>query len=184
MNKFGFVFLNIALSSNILKYPCFYLILLIVSMEHPYLFKFFPDNFFFSALILFGIPLSVLVSYILFKIFIFIILYKKTEKDSHLYKFFERFKNDDDFQESILIKAMFSDVIFFTLEALVLYLINLKFNSLYSKTFLDFIGATALVCTLCGTGVFLSYFSLNVWLNKNNKKILKNELSTQAKPTL
>ncbi len=171
MNKFGFLFLNFVLSSNILKYPLFFFVFLIIGTDHPYLFKFFPDNFFFSALIVFGIPLLVLVSYILFKIFIFIILYEKTKKDSYLYKFFERFKNDDDFQENVLIKAMFSDIMFFIVEALVLYLINLKADSLYSKTILDFIGATALVCILCGTGIFLSYFSLSVCLGKTQKDL-------------
>ena len=175
MNKINFILLNILLSSNILKYPLFFLGFWLVATEHPLLFKSFLNEFFLSCLIVFGVPIAIVFFYWLFKIYIFILLFKKSKIESFSHKFFEKFQNDDKFQENILIKAMFLDIFFFLFEAGILYFLDMQNNMLFGKIYIDYAIRIGLCCFVCGTGVFISYYALSVWIDKQRNTSVKDQ---------
>ena len=69
-----------------------------------------------------------------------------------------------------MLKSLLSDTLFFTLEAIIFFVIRLLSES--DAEFFNFIAGTFIVWLITGTGTLLSYFSLSFWLSK--KKTAKN----------
>ena len=170
MNKINFWVLNILISSNILKYPLFFVAFWLIGTEHSSYPQIIFENTILQVLFIVTVPIVFIALYWLFKTFVFIVIFEKSPVNSYTYKFFKKFQNDDEFQENIQLKAMFCDVFFFVLEAIILYLIDFTKGTLLDKSFLDYIIRTGLGCLICGTGVFLSYFVLGLLLNKYKKR--------------
>lgn len=111
MNKAAFWFTNFVLCSNILKYPMFLLIFYVVATEHPYWPEWiFSDNSHpLIMLIVLGFPVLVIALHFLFKMRVFIFLYKHSKEGSYSRNFFEKFRDDSDFSESVITRAMVAD---------------------------------------------------------------------------
>lgn len=167
MNKSGFLTLNLILSSNILKYPVFALIYLIWIAGDELNIQ-MPDSIW--LIISLGISFGIFISFWLLKIFIFIFLFKKSKKGTYTYDFFRKFMENETFQDNTLSRALLSDALFFTLEAIIFFVIRLLSES--GAEFFNFIAGTFIVWLITGTGTLLSYFSLSLWLSK--KKAAKN----------
>lgn len=174
MNKAAFWFTNFVLCSNILKYPMFLLIFYVVATEHPYWPEWiFSDNSHpLIMLIVLGFPVLVIALHFLFKMRVFIFLYKHSKEGSYSRNFFEKFRDDSDFSESVITRAMVADTVYLFAEA---FVFNFVVNKTVGKEFLGFLFLWMIMFGFMGTGVFLSYECLGRWLEKQ-KKLSKNSL--------
>ncbi len=167
MNKFSFLILNIIMGSNLLKYPIFIMIFFLWIMGDGINLAISSSNWF--KIVSFCSAALFLCFWIL-KIFIFIFLFKKSKKGTYAYDFFRKFRDDEKFQDNIMLKSLLSDTLFFTLEAIIFFVIRLLSES--DAEFFNFIAGTFIVWLITGTGTLLNYFSLSLWLNR--RKEVKN----------
>ncbi len=165
MNKFSFLILNLIMGTNILKYPMIIMIYLLWVIGDEINLKISLTIWFAIIGICSGV---IYISFWLLKTFIFIILYKKGKKDSYTYNFFEKFKNNEEFQDNVLSKSLLFDVFFFTLEAAIIYLMKSPLEPI--KEIPNCLFLTLILWLITGTGTLLSYFSLSFWLIKENKE--------------
>ena len=165
MNKFSFLTLNLIMGTNILKYPMIIMIYLLWVIGDEINLQVSLTIWFAIIGICSGI---IYISFWLLKILIFIILYKESKKDRYTYNFFEKFKNNEEFQDNILLKSLLFDIFFFVLEAVIIYLMKNPLEPI--KEIPNCLFLTLILWLITGTGTLLSYFSLSFWLGKENKK--------------
>ncbi len=167
MNKLSFWIINFILCSNFLKYPIFLIIVYIMDMELPNLPDWLFNLSFITIMPMVCLPFLALGLYIRFKTRIFIFCYKHSKEGSYTRNFFEKFKDDDEFQESVITRAMAADTIYMLAEAL---LFNIIVDKEFGDELLTRIVSCIFIFLILGTGVFLSYESLSRWFAKQKRE--------------
>ena len=80
MNKINFWVLNILISSNILKYPLFFVAFWLIGTEHPSYPQIIFENTILQVLFIVTVPIVFIALYWLFKTFVFIVIFASSTK--------------------------------------------------------------------------------------------------------
>ena len=145
MSKIAFFILNIIISTQFLGAPAYFH--LTQHYDLLFCFKIVADTCWTSTILYWLMSIAA-------KIYIFIFLYKTTDPEIPLGKFFAKLKTEKRFRKIILSLAILLDLF-------LCGIVTLVFSHSFIRILIDPL--------IMGTGVTLSYISLFIWFDKNKE---------------